>query len=560
MTRIGRSQLQDELRELMNDRPYLDEYVNSIYDQLGEYPLYVDDISDEEYVRNPNVLYMTSESTFTHIFGPSGEDNMYYIVEPTLSEEDQKIAESVKSQMLRLSTSVDPPEDYGDFDDYFEQLFDNIVYESDNQSIVDRIINYSEPTYNLGEDQYRRVRYNLQRDISGLGPIEPLMLDEKNEDIHIIGHGGVYVDHAVYPMIETSAEWNSTNDLKSWIRNIGERIDNPVSDSTPIVDATLPDGSRVNIMYSEDVSGEGPSMTIRQGVEVPLSINQITKWGTLSPKLTAYLWLALENDQTIFVVGETASGKTTTLNSILTFIPRDSKIYSAEDTAEVLPPHKTWQQTLTREGSEDSSSDVDLFNLVEAALRARPNYVIVGEVRGAEAQMAFQAAQTGHPVLLTFHASDIKSMIQRMTGEPLNVPKTFIDNCNIALFQNRVKYGDDVVRRVTSVQEIERYSEEAGGIIAREAFSWNPRTDEIEFTGVNNSYIMEERVAELLGYEDSREIYDEIDRRAEIVERLIDADVLGYDDVNDAYATIQSDGVEALDMIQTGDLVDGDVL
>jgi len=372
------------------------------------------------------------------------------------------------------------------------------------------------------------------------------MRDPANEDVHVIGPHQCYVDHGTYGMVETTVDFGTPEQFDSWIRSMGERIGDPVSDSNPIVDSTLPDGSRLNVIYSDDVSVQGPSLTIRQGDETPLSINQITKWGTLSPELTAYLWLCLENEQTVFVVGETASGKTTTLNSIMSFIPRDSKIYTAEDTAEVLPPHDTWQQLLTREGGAEESSDVDMFDLVAAALRSRPDYIIVGEVRGEEGRMAFQAAQTGHPVMLTFHASDIVSMIQRFTGEPINVPETFMDVADVALFQNRVKQGDDVLRRVTSVQEVEGYSKEMDGVVTRQVFSWDPVEDEINFQGMNNSYVLEEQIATLLGYADTRDIYDDLDFRARLVERMIEENILGYHEVNEAIESFQRDGVEGL--------------
>jgi len=195
---------------------------------------------------------------------------------------------------------------------------------------------------------------------------------------------------------------------------------------------------------------------------------------------------------------------------------------------------------------------VDLFDLVAAALRSRPDYIIVGEVRGAEGQMAFQAAQTGHPVLLTFHASDIVSMIQRFTGDPINVPETFMDNADVALFQNRVKQEDEVLRRVTSVQEIEGYSKEDDGVITRQVFTWDATDDTVAFTGMNNSHVLEDQIAELLGYEDTRAIYDELDRRAEIIRRLIDDGVTQYAEVNHAIETIQRDGVEALDIDVSG--------
>ncbi len=562
MTKMGNNTMDDELATLAYNKPYLQSYLTDKFEQYGEYPLYVEEVESEHEVNNPNLIYRTSEDTFTHIFGPKGEPTIAHIIEPQLTPEEEKIAQNIKRRMLELSASIKPPKNDKEFDDYFEELFNESIVEEGNgaDSFFGQISNSLRSTPTINDGQYDTIRYVLSRNIAGLGPLNGLMMDAYNEDIHIIGHEETYVDHEIFSMIGTSVSWNSQEHLESWIENMGERIENPVSDATPIIDSTLPDGSRINIMYSEDVSIRGPSVTIRQGVEEPLTINQITKWGTLSPKLAAYLWLCLENEQTVFVVGETASGKTTTLNSMLTFIPRDSKIYSAEDTAEVLPPHDAWQQVLTREGTGDERTDVDMFDLVEAALRSRPNYIIVGEVRGPEAQMAFQAAQTGHPVVLTFHASDITSMVQRLTGEPINVPETFIDNCDVALFQNRVKQGNDVLRRVTSVSEIEGYSKEEQGIMSREVFSWNPRTDDIEFTGLNNSYVLEDQVATLLGYSDTRNIYKELDRRAEIIKRLIDADVLGYDEVNRVIRQIQLDGVESVSEINSAGVIKQDNL
>lgn len=557
MTEMGTNTIGDSLREQADRNEHLQLYLDEIFAEYGEYPLFVENEAVEGYdTRNVNIMYKTGEKVFAHIHGAVGEETDYIVVEPVLTDEEKEVMRNIKEKMIKYSATVSPPEKEEHFSEYFEELFDGIISGEIVDSSIENILSGGggidiEPS----DSSYERIKYRLRTEVEDLGPINPLLMDSYNEDIHVIGHEGVHVDHSVFSMLKTSVEWDSRNDLESWIRSIGERIDSPVSDATPIIDSTLPDGSRINIMYSDDVSIQGPSLTIRQGVDEPLTINQITKWGTLSPKLVAYLWLALENDQTIFVVGETASGKTTTLNSILTFIPRDSKIYTAEDTAEVVPPHDAWQQLLTRENSSNEQGNVDMFDLVESALRSRPNYVVVGEVRGPEAQMAFQAAQTGHPVLLTFHASDIRSMIQRMTGEPINVPETFMDNCNIAIFQNRVKQGDDVVRRVTSVQEIEGYDRREEGVLTRQVFSWNPRTDEIEFTGVNNSYIMENKVAELLGYQDTRDIYDEINRREKIVERLIDNDILGYEEVNETYAEIQREGIESIKGIKSTDIL-----
>ncbi|ELY53226.1 type II/IV secretion system ATPase subunit [Natronolimnohabitans innermongolicus] len=548
MADFGTNRLETELDALADEYPHLRQHLEWFYAEYGEYPKLIDEPSSEWESHRPNVIYEAEEPIFCHVYGDMGISTTYYCVEPTLEEEDQELYDRIRRRILDRSVTRPAPGDSEEFEVHLDELLDDVVTVSSGiaSQSVGRLTSFGSSKISLSQDQFDRLRYQLQRDIVGLGPLEPVMTDPANEDIHVIGPKQCYLDHGTYGMIEATVDFGEPEEFEQWLRNMGERMNPPVSDSDPVIDATLPDGSRINIIYSDDVSVQGPSLTIRQGEDIPLSVFQITKWGTLSPELAAYLWLCLENEQTVFVVGETASGKTTTLNAALSFIPRDAKIYTAEDTAEVIPPHDTWQQLLTREGSGDESADVDMFDLVAAALRSRPDYIIVGEVRGAEGQMAFQAAQTGHPVMLTFHASDIVSMIQRFTGNPINVPETFMDNCDVALFQNRVKQGDDVLRRVTSVQEIEGYSDYEGGVVTRQAFKWDPRDDEVAFTGRNNSYVLEEQIATLLGYEDTREIYDELDRRAEIIRQLIDADVLGYHEVNKAISDFQRDGIEGL--------------
>ena len=549
MTEHGRPQPSDELRQLASRRPHLRDHLKKFKQITGEFPTLIDEADGDFESQRPNVLYPVGGPIFCHIYGDLGQTTKYYAIEPELDGEEWEVFQNVRSRLLKRSVNKPAPENETQYDDRIEELLQETTTVREDASadgVITKLRNATKVRdIEVSKQTYENILYRLNRDIVGLGPLEPVMRDPANEDIHVIGRTECHVDHSVYGMLETTVEWESKESFDQWLRNMGERIGDPVSDSDPIVDSTLPDGSRLNLIYSDDVSLKGPSLTIRQGEETPLSIFQITKWGTLSPELSAYLWLCLENEQTVFVVGETASGKTTTLNSVFAFIPRDAKIYTAEDTAEVIPPHKTWQQLLTREG-EDEGTSVDMFDLVAAALRSRPDYIILGEVRGAEGRMAFQAAQTGHPVMLTFHASDIVSMIQRFTSEPINVPETFMGVADVALFQNRVKQGDDVLRRVTSVQEIEGYSKEMGGVVTRQAFYWDPVEDEIVFQGMNNSYVLEEQIATLLGYEDTRKIYDDLQFRSNLIERAIQENILGYHEVNEFIQDFQRDGVEGL--------------
>jgi flagellar protein FlaI len=545
-TEHGSAKLSPELRQHAQRWDHLRDHLKRFRQITGEFPMLVDEPDGYE-SRRPNVIYHLGGPVYSQVYGKFGETTKYYTIEPELDESERDVFGDVKDKLLERSVSKPAPTEDADYEDRIQELLGEItVLEDERDGRLAELVQRLElGPLQVSEETYEKIRYRLVRDIVGLGPLEPIMRDPANEDIHVIGPNQVDVDHGEFGLLETTIEFDSAEQFDNWLRNMGERIGDPVSDAHPIVDSTLPDGSRINIIYSDDVSLKGSSLTIRQGDDVPLSVFQITDWGTLSPELCAYLWMALENERTVFVVGETASGKTTTLNAVTSFIPRDAKIYTAEDTAEVLPPHNTWQQLLTREG-RGADSEVDMFDLVAAALRSRPDYIIVGEVRGEEGRMAFQAAQTGHPVMLTFHASDIVSMIQRFTGDPINVPETFMSNADIALFQNRVKRGNETLRRVTSVQEIEGYSKEMGGVVTREAFYWDPVEDELVFQGRNNSYIMEEKIATLLGYDDTRKIYDDIEFRAEIIRRAIQENIVGYHEVNEFIEDYQRDGTEGL--------------
>jgi flagellar protein FlaI len=246
----------------------------------------------------------------------------------------------------------------------------------------------------------------------------------------------------------------------------------------------------------------------------------------------------------IWVSGETASGKTTTLNAMLPFIKPDSKIYTAEDTPEVQVPHAVWQQLNTRERGE--TGRVDLFDLLRAALRSRPNYIIVGEIRGKEGSVAFQAMQTGHPVLATFHAGTVKKLIQRLTGDPINVPITFVDNLNVVLIQQAVYRKGQFLRRSLVVEEIEGYYEDIGGVVTRTVFEWDSVTDTHIFRGLYNSYVLENKIAQTAGFEDPRQIYEEMELRKMILDKMVEQKIFEYKEVSKIIWSFYKKGIEGL--------------
>ena len=410
---------------------------------------------------------------------------------------------------------------------------------------IRQLLGMDDEKIGVTREQRERLRYTIIRDLVRNGPLEPLLSDEMLEDIHSVGLKHVHMDHKVFGMVTSNIRFRERELLARYLRAMSERIGRPVSDNKPIVDGALLDGSRINIIFSDDVSMLGPSFTIRKFAEETISIIQLIKWGTLSPQVAAYVWICLEYGMSVLVSGETASGKTTTLNAILPFIDHNVKIYSAEDTPEVKVRHKIWQRLVTRE-SKNEDSRVEMFDLLKAALRSRPRYIIIGEIRGVEGATAFQAMQTGHPVIATFHASSIVKMIQRFTGDPINVPIRFFDNLNFALFQEVVEApGGGIARRVTGIDEVIGYNKHSDGVLTRGMFEWDPVKDKHYFRGMFQSHLLENKIAAQMGFENKRDVYDEMERRTEAIQRMADRDLTHYDDVFDLIGIYYSNGFDA---------------
>jgi flagellar protein FlaI len=321
--------------------------------------------------------------------------------------------------------------------------------------------------------------------------------------------------------------------LDRFVIKLSERIGRPVTVREPIVDSVLPDGSRVNIVYGREVSKKGSNFTIRKFSEIPLSFLDLIGLGTLNYEMAAYLSLTMGAGMNVFVAGETASGKTTLLNAITTFIDPIHKIVSIEDTPELQVPHPHWARELTRGNGRDDSS-VTMFDLLRAALRQRPNAIIIGEIRGEEGAIAFQAMQTGHTCMSTFHASSIEKLIQRLTGSPINIPKTYIDNLQLAIIISSVRLANgSTARRVVSINEILGYNSEVDSFEFVEVFRWNAGTDEFDFPARSNSRLLEEVVSVRRGLsgQDARRIYDEVGDRATIFKRLHERGVTNFYDL-----------------------------
>ena len=528
----------DTLEQAVSRNPHLYNHLVKYRNERQRTPNFVTvPDSSMKSLKEFDIIYPVGDPIFIHVYRIDGEQ-FYETIEPEMSMEESDFLEKVLELILQRAAEFPAPKNESELEKSIDILFSKVVSVGGSNKI-------SGSRATVTQEFFPRLLYHLKRDVVGLGPIEPLIRDPNIEDISGIGPSDVFIVHKIFDTLKTSIVFGSMERLSTYSKRLSERIGRPVSDKVPIVDATLPDGSRLSIVYSSDVSIRGPSFTIRKFSDIPISIIQLVKYNTMSAEEAAYLWLALEYGQSVFVCGETASGKTTVVNALVPFIRPESKIFSAEDTPEIRCPQPAWQQLVTRErGAEESR--VTLFDLLKTALRSRPNYIIVGEIRGAEGSMAFQAMQTGHPVIATFHAASVKRMIQRFTGTPSNIPVTFMDNLNIALIQQAVYVNGKFLRRTTSINEIEGYYEELNGVSTKQVFQWDPTTDKHLFRGMNNSYILERRIAQTAGLADPKIIYDELFKRARIIELLIKRNLNSYFEVFESIKKFYHQGEGAI--------------
>ncbi|MDR9429521.1 MAG: type II/IV secretion system ATPase subunit [Natronomonas sp.] len=348
------------------------------------------------------------------------------------------------------------------------------------------LIEEDSPT--LTEHQIEKLFYYLTRDFVGFERIDGIKHDINVEDISCDGYNSpVFVYHSEYEQIISNV-YHGEDELDEFVVKLAQRSGKGISKRSPQVDATLPDGSRAQLTLGREVSDHGTNYTIRQFKDVPFTPIDLINWNTFSLDEMAFLWLCIENQKSVVFAGGTASGKTTSLNAVSLFIPSKAKIVSIEDTREVELPQRNWIASVTRPSfSDDDKGDVDEFDLLEAALRQRPEYIVMGEIRGEEGRTLFQVMSTGHTTLTTFHADSVGEVIKRFTTEPINVSKTMFTALDLVSIQTQTRVQDDKVRRNKSLTEINHYDPENDEINVQDVYQWQAETDEYLKMGQSNT-------------------------------------------------------------------------
>ena len=576
-------------KEYVQNSPHLLEYLHTFPVNTYGIPLFLSELKkDVRSMKNPNIIYPVNDTTFIHILpDPDDVRNFYIPIEPSFLHSVSEILPAIETKLIDLidGLDTDPTTDKERTDVIKKMLASVAVIKSPgmdiasltrtekDQSAVSKLTKFLNTDFTaqnkmksnkksrnlpttpdgkiiLTNYEYQAIEYLLVRDKIDMGVLKPFLSDPYIEDISCDGVGPIFIEHKIFKGLKSVIEFKVSSELDEFVVKVAERIKRPITYRSPIVDSTLPDGSRINIVYGTEISKHGSNFSIRKVNEVPLSILNIVESNGIDYLAAAYLWICVEYGMSLFVSGETASGKTTLLNAITAFIPPENKIVTIEDTPELNVPHRNWiREVALAKGKGEGSGgggEVTMFDLLKAALRQRPNQILVGEIRGVEGSVAFGAMQTGHPVMSTFHAASVEKLIQRLCGDPINIPKTYVDNLNLVIIQSAVKRPDgQVVRRMISCNELVGYNAETGGFTFVQMFTWEPVSDTFVWTGKGSSFLLENKIATMLGIPDSRkaEIYLEVEKRAKILERLHKAGYVKFWDLFHMMTKIKKQGL-----------------
>lgn len=541
--------LPQPLQNAAREHSFLFDYLQALpIEEIG-FPTYTHKLSRAMgKLKVRNVIYPTKvDDIFIHIYpDPKGARDYYIPIEPLLMVNLDGLVDQIEAKLLEMADAIGGAAE-ADRKQVLLDAIEKICTVSDVEPLL--VTSTNEPKRDepkrdepkpkgkgrehnnakhgkitVTARELHALKYRTARDKLGLGVLQPLLEDSYIEDISCSGLGNIFIEHKIFKSLKSSIYFPTHDDLDDFVVQMGERIKRPVTLRNPIIDASLPDGSRINIVYGRDIAKRGSNFTIRKFSDDVTSVLNLIEFGSMNYMIAAYLWLAIEMDLNVFVVGATASGKTTLLNALTTFIRPDAKIVTIEDTPELQIPHANWLREVVRQSTKESKGGgVDMFDLLKAALRQRPDRILIGEIRGVEGNIAFQAMQTGHGVMATFHASSVQKVIQRLTGDPINVPKVNIDNLDLIVIQSAVRGPDgSTLRRIVSVNEIVDYDSASNTFSFITAFRWKADDDTFEFPGDMNSYLLEQKIAAKRGIPENkrRSIYSELRKRAAILEKL----------------------------------------
>jgi flagellar protein FlaI len=465
-----------------------------------------------------NVRYgLVPPFAFVHIYwDPKISEVIYKVEEPILTDEEKKYKDEIITAMRELidfNTLID--KDIKKLIEYIDRMFKILVVELGIE---------------LPYESYKKIFYYLYRDFVGFNEIEPLLSDYFIEDIECNGaNTPIYIVHRIYRNLKTTLRFNDLDNLSSFVEKLAQKCGKYISYANPILDGSLPDGSRVNATYTKDITSRGPTFTIRKFTKTPWTPPQLLEKRTLSPEMLAYIWLLLEYKMSILIAGGTASGKTTLLNAIAFFIPPEARVVSIEDTRELALPRENWLPSVVRSAtSGEKTGEVDLFTLLRASFRQNPDYVIVGEVRGREASVLFQGMASGHSSIGTIHADSVDTVIKRLETPPIELSPSLLNVLDCICVMTHAIVNKQETRKLREIVEIINVAPN-GVTTTNTPFVWNSREDQFYFKKSSRIF---DKISRRYGLT-IPEIEEEFRRRTELVYKLLQRNIVEFNQVQE---------------------------
>jgi flagellar protein FlaI len=445
-------------------------------------------------------------------------DKFYKAIEPQLTDAERNSLDFIQDSLMNSIDIRLDELDTSKVEAFLIERIDHIV--KDYRMNIDDVLK-------------TKILYYVKRDFLWYGKIDPLMRDPNIEDISCDGSRlPIFLFHRKYGSLKSNIQFPDEIVLSEFVVKLAQKCGKHISIAEPMLDATMPDGSRIQMTLSKAVTTKGSTFTIRRFRADPITATDLIMYKTMSAEMVAYMWLAVENGVNALIAGGTAAGKTSTLNAISLFIPRESKIVSIEETREINLPHPNWIPGVVRSGfgeviNDKLAGEIDLYDLMKAALRQRPEYILVGEIRGKEAYVLFQAMATGHTTYSTVHADSASSLIHRLEGKPIEIPRVMLQSLDIVSIQVQAEVGDQHVRRCKQIVEIVDIDPMTKEILTNEVFRWDSVLDQFFYSG--KSYVLE-RIRGQHGMS-KEEMMEELKRRVDILEWMKDNNIRAFKDV-----------------------------
>jgi len=409
----------------------------------------------------------------------------------------------------------------------------NVLTEKTTEAMIEYIdktakLLISELNLKLGDESYKKVFYYLFRNFIGLNEIEALMRDYFIEDIECNGvNTPLYIIHRLYRNMRTNIVFKDVDYLASFVEKLAQRCGKYISYASPLLDGSLPDGSRVNSTYTIDITSRGPTFSIRKFTKIPWTPIQLIALNTLSPEMLAYFWLLIQYKSNILITGSTASGKTTLLNALAFFIPPEARVISIEDTKEINLYRENWLPSVARTAiGTGKVGEVDLFDLLKNSFRQNPDYVIVGEVRGKEAFVLFQGMASGHSSISTMHADSVDTVIKRLETPPIELSPTLVNTLDAVTIMSHAIVKKKQTRKLRSIVEIVRVDPD-GIALTNTPFVWNPRDDKFYFKKDSKVF---EKIGRRYGLT-IEELEQEFELRTKLLNELYKRKIFGFERV-----------------------------